>query len=149
LSQWNVLPYKFEAGTPNVADAVGLAAACEYLAGIGMDAVLEHERSLVRLASERLGQIEGLRIYGPRPSERSGVVSFTVDGVHPHDLATILDQAGVCIRAGHHCAQPLMRRLGLSATARASFYVYSVESDVDALVRAVLKARAVFAEPAA
>jgi cysteine desulfurase/selenocysteine lyase len=148
-STWNVLPYKFEAGTPNVADAVGLAAACEYLAGIGMDAVLEHERSLVRLASERLGQIEGLRIYGPRPSERSGVVSFTVDGVHPHDLATILDQAGVCIRAGHHCAQPLMRRLGLSATARASFYVYSVESDVDALVRAVLKARAVFAEPAA
>jgi cysteine desulfurase/selenocysteine lyase len=130
-----------------VADAIGLAAACDYLDGIGMDAVLEHERSLVRLATARLGEIPGLRVYGPKPSERSGVVSFTLEGVHPHDLATILDQEGVCIRAGHHCAQPLMRRLGVSATARASFYVYSDESDVDALACAIEKARALFAEP--
>ena len=146
-STWNVLPHKFEAGTPNVADAIGLAAACAYLDGIGMDAVLEHERSLVRSASERLEEIEGLRVYGPPAAERSGVVSFTLEGVHPHDLATILDEDGVCIRAGHHCAQPLMRRLGVSATARASFYVYSDESDVDALVRAVEKAKALFTEP--
>ena len=145
-STWNVLPHKFEAGTPNVADAVGLAATCDYLDGIGMDAVLEHERALVRLATERLLQVEGLRVYGPPPAERSGVVSFTVSDIHPHDLATILDQEGVCIRAGHHCAQPLMRRLGVSATARASFYVYSDESDVDALVRALERAKALFSE---
>jgi cysteine desulfurase/selenocysteine lyase len=146
-STWNVLPHKFEAGTPNVADAIGLAAACEYLDEIGMDGVLAHERALVRLATERLQQIEGLRVYGPPPGERSGVVSFTVADIHPHDLATILDQDGVCIRAGHHCAQPLMRRLGVSATARASFYVYSDESDVDALVRALERAKALFATP--
>ncbi|MEO7454709.1 MAG: SufS family cysteine desulfurase [Gemmatimonadaceae bacterium] len=147
-STWNVLPHKFEAGTPNVADAIGLAAACEYLDGIGMDDVLAHERALVRLASERLGAMDGVRIYGPPPGERSGVVSFTLDDVHPHDLATILDESGVCLRAGHHCAQPLMRRLGVSATARASFYVYSDEGDVDALVTAVLRARELFAVPA-
>jgi cysteine desulfurase/selenocysteine lyase len=147
-STWNVLPHKFEAGTPNVADAVGLAAACEYLDGIGMDAVLAHERRLVRLASEQLQDVDGLRVYGPAPAERSGVVSFTYGDIHPHDLATILDQEGVCIRAGHHCAQPLMRRLGVSATARASFYVYNDESDVDALVRALERARALFGETA-
>ena len=147
-STWNVLPHKFEAGTPNVADAVGLAAACDYLDAIGMDGVLAHERSLVALATTRLQQMEGLRIYGPPAAERSGVVSFTVNDIHPHDLATVLDQEGVCIRAGHHCAQPLMRRLGVSATARASFYVYSDERDVDALVRAVERAKALFGEPA-
>jgi cysteine desulfurase/selenocysteine lyase len=143
-STWNVLPHKFEAGTPNVADAVGLAAACEYLDGIGMDAVLEHERALVRLATERLREIDGLRVYGPKPAERSGVVSFTMAGIHPHDLATIFDQDGVCIRAGTHCAQPLMRRLGISATARASFYVYNDERDVEALVASLLRAKDVF-----
>jgi cysteine desulfurase/selenocysteine lyase len=148
-STWNVLPHKFEAGTPNVADAVGLAAACDYLDGIGMDAVLAHEQGLVRLATERLRQVEGLRIYGPPPAERSGVVSFTLADIHPHDLATILDQEGVCIRAGHHCAQPLMRRLGVSATARASFYVYSDEGDVEALVRALERAKALFGVEAA
>ena len=146
-STWNVLPHKFEAGTPNVADAIGLAAACEYLDGIGMDNVLAHERALTKLASERLQQVDGVRVYGPAPEERSGVVSFTVSDIHPHDLATILDQHGVCIRAGHHCAQPLMRRLGVHATARASFYVYSNESDVDALVRAVERAKVMFAPP--
>ena len=147
-STWNVLPHKFEAGTPNVADAVGLAAACEYLDAIGMDNVLAHERALVRLATDRLEQIDGVRVYGPLPAERSGVVSFTVRDIHPHDLATIFDQEGVCIRAGHHCAQPLMRRLGVSATARASFYVYSDERDVEALMRALERAQAMFALPA-
>jgi len=144
---WNVLPHKFEAGTPNVADAVGLAAACDYLDSISMDAVLQHERALVRLATERLASVEGVHIYGPPPAERSGVVSFTLGDIHPHDLATILDEDGVCIRAGHHCCQPLMRRLGVSATARASFYLYNDESDVEALVGALQKARALFATP--
>ena len=143
-STWNVLPHKFEAGTPNVGDAVGLAAACDYLDAIGMDAVLAHEQGLVRLATERLAGIEGLRVYGPPANQRSGVVSFTVSDIHPHDLATELDQDGVCIRAGHHCAQPLMRRLGVSATARASFYVYSDEGDVDALVRSIERAKVLF-----
>ena len=143
-SSWNVLPHKFEAGTPNVADAVGLAAACEYLGRIGMDAVRRHEQTITALANQRLSAVPGVRIYGPAPADRSGVVSFTVGDIHPHDLATILDEAGVCIRAGHHCAQPLMRRLNVPATARASFYVYSDESDVDALVAGVERARQVF-----
>ena len=141
---WNTLPHKFEAGTPNVADAVGLAAAVGYLEAIGMSHVLRHERHLTALADERLRALSGVTIHGPRPSDRSGVVSFTVKGIHPHDLATILDERGVCIRAGHHCAQPLMRRLDVPATARASFYVYSDESDVDALVDGVREAQRVF-----
>ena len=141
---WNVLPHKFEAGTPNAANAVGLAAAVDYLDGIGMDKVIAHERALMSRAQERLSAIDGVRIYGPPPAERSGVVSFTMSDVHPHDLATILDGEGVCIRAGHHCAQPLMRRLDVPATARASFYVYNEESDIDALVAGILKAREIF-----
>jgi cysteine desulfurase/selenocysteine lyase len=141
---WNVLPHKFEAGTPNAADAVGLAAAVEYLSSIGMDEVQTHERGLMRAAYERLSEIDALTIYGPEPSKRSGVISFTLADVHPHDLATVLDGEGVCIRAGHHCAQPLMRRLGVAATARASFYLYNDESDVDALVRGLHKARELF-----
>lgn len=141
---WNVLPHKFEAGTPNVADAVGLAAACEYLDDLGMEAVRAHEQELTALASEKLSAIRDVTVYGPSAAERSGVVSFTVGEIHPHDLATILDEGGVCIRAGHHCAQPLMRRLHLPATARASFYVYSTEADVDALVAGVQRAREVF-----
>jgi len=141
---WNVLPHKFEAGTPNAANAVGLAAAVEYLDGIGMDRVRAHERALMSEAQQRLAVIEGLHIYGPPASERSGVLSFTLGDVHPHDLATILDGEGVCIRAGHHCAQPLMRRLDVPATARASFYVYNDESDIEALVAGILKAREIF-----
>jgi cysteine desulfurase/selenocysteine lyase len=141
---WNVLPHKFEAGTPNAANAVGLAAAVEYLDGIGMDRVRAHERALMSEAQKRLAVIEGLHIYGPPASERSGVLSFTLGDVHPHDLATILDGEGVCIRAGHHCAQPLMRRLDVPATARASFYVYNDESDIEALVAGILKAREIF-----
>jgi cysteine desulfurase/selenocysteine lyase len=144
-STWNVLPHKFEAGTPNVADAIGLAAACDYLDAIGMDEVLRHERALVVLASARLQELDGVRVFGPPASERSGVVSFAMRDVHPHDLATILNEDGVCIRAGQHCAQPLMRRLGVSATARASFYVYSDEADIDALVESLQRAAALFA----
>jgi cysteine desulfurase/selenocysteine lyase len=143
---WNVLPHKFEAGTPNVADAVGLAAACGYLESLGMDAVRAHELALLELAVDRLGAIEGVHLFGPSDlALRSGVVSFTLDGVHPHDIATILDGEGVCVRAGHHCAQPLMRRLEVPATARASFYVYSDSKDVEALVEGLQKTRALFA----
>ena len=144
-STWNVLPHKFEAGTPNVGDAVGLAAACDWLADLGMDAVLAHERALVALAMARLAEVDGLTLFGPDASQRSGVVSFSMADVHPHDLATILDQRDVCIRAGHHCAQPLMRRLGVPATARASFWVYSDAADVDALVDGLHAARRLFA----
>jgi cysteine desulfurase/selenocysteine lyase len=140
-----VLPHKFEAGTPNAADAVGLAAAVGYLEKVGMDRVIAHEHALIAATQKRLEAIDGLRIYGPPAKERSGVVSFTLDDVHPHDLATILDGEGVCIRAGHHCAQPLMRRLDVPATARASFYVYNDESDIDALVAGIMKAREIFA----
>jgi cysteine desulfurase / selenocysteine lyase len=143
-STWNILPHKFEAGTPNAADAVGLAAAVGYLERIGMDRVLSHERRLMALAESRLAAVEGLRIYGPPAGERSGVVSFTLEDVHPHDLATILDGEGVCIRAGHHCTQPLMRRLNVAATARASFYVYNDEADVDALLAGIMKAKSLF-----
>ena len=142
---WNVLPHKLEAGTPNVAGAVGLAAACDYLTAIGIDAVASHERALVRLAYERVSAIEHVRVHGPAATERSGVLSFTVGDIHPHDLASLLDERQICIRAGHHCAQPLMRRLGVSATARASFYVYNDENDVETLGAAIESAKRVFA----
>jgi cysteine desulfurase/selenocysteine lyase len=141
---WNVLPHKFEAGTPNAANAVGLAAAVDYLEAIGMDEVRRHERELIGMTMQRLAEIDALHIYGPGPEHRSGVVSFTLGDVHPHDLATILDGAGVCIRAGHHCAQPLMRRLNVPATARASFYVYNDEADIDALVGGIMTAKEIF-----
>jgi cysteine desulfurase/selenocysteine lyase len=144
-STWNVLPHKFEAGTPNAADAVALAAAVRYLDGLGMGKVRAHEIALLEAAEARVRALPGVTVYGPPPAERSGVLSFSLADVHPHDLATILDQHGVCIRAGHHCAQPLMRRLGVSATARASFYVYSDGSDVDALVGALTAAQQLFA----
>ncbi len=137
------LPQKFEAGTPNVAGAVGLAAAIAYLEALGMDEVAAHERALVRYALDRMGALDGMTIFGPM-DERAGVVSFTLADIHPHDLATILDHEGVAIRAGHHCAQPLMRRLNVSATARVSFYVYNTEQDVDSLVAALEKSRTLF-----
>src|SRR5438105_8855847 len=142
---WNVLPHKFEAGTPNAADAVGLAAAVDYLDALGAEQILSHERRLMASAQTRLSSIDGIRIFGPPAKERSGVLSFVLGDVHPHDLATILDGEGVCIRAGHHCAQPLMRRLDVAATARASFYVYNDESDIDALVTGIITAREIFA----
>ena len=142
-STYNKIPHKFEAGTPNVEGAVGLAAAIEYLEDIGMERIAEHERALAALALERLGGIDGVTLYGPK-DHRAGVVSFNYLDVHPHDLATVLDQEGVCIRAGHHCAQPLVRRLNTAATARASFYLYNDADDVDALVSALQKAAAIF-----
>ena len=144
-STWNVLPHKFEAGTPNAADAVALAAAVRYLDGLDMAQVRAHEIALLEAAEARVRALPGVTVYGPPPAQRSGVLSFSLADVHPHDLATILDQHGVCIRAGHHCAQPLMRRLGVSATARASFYVYSDGRDVDALVGALTAAQQLFA----
>jgi cysteine desulfurase/selenocysteine lyase len=141
---WNEIPYKFEAGTMNIAQAVGMGAAIEYLEGIGMADVRAHE---VELATYAIGQLEsiGAKVYGPKdPDSRGGVVSFNLDEVHPHDMATILDQEGVCIRAGHHCAQPLMRRLDVAATARASFYVYNTSDEVDALIAALDKAKGWF-----
>jgi cysteine desulfurase / selenocysteine lyase len=140
-STWNDVPYKFEAGTPNIAQAVGMGAAVEYLEKIGMDEVREHEKEITRYAIDQLDSI-GATIYGPQEvDERGGVVSFNLDEVHPHDMATIVDQEGLCIRAGHHCAQPLMRCLGVPATARASFYLYNTPEDVDALVAAVSKSK--------
>ena len=142
---WNEIPYKFEAGTMNIAQAVGMGAAIEYLEGLGMDQVREHEVDLVSYALEKL-EAAGATTYGPKDvSQRGGVASFNLDEVHPHDLATIVDQEGICIRAGHHCAQPLMRRLDVPATARASFYIYNTHDDVDALMQALDKAKGWFA----
>jgi cysteine desulfurase/selenocysteine lyase len=142
-STYNQLPHKFEAGTPNVEGAVGLAAAIEYLEQVGLDRIAEHETALARAAIAELTKIDGVTVYGPR-DHRAGVVSFTYGDIHPHDLATILDQDGICIRAGHHCAQPLMRRLNVPATARASFYLYNDHDDVAALTASLVKAGALF-----
>jgi cysteine desulfurase/selenocysteine lyase len=144
-STWNDLPWKFEAGTSMIAEAVGLGAAIDYLAALGMDNVRAHERDLTATALERLVQIPGVRVIGPASAdERGGVVSFAVDGMHPHDVAELVNRDNVCIRAGHHCAQPLMRRLGVSATARASFGPYNVPDDVEALAVSLRRAREVF-----
>ena len=146
---FNTLPHRFEAGTPNAADAVGLAAACDYLGAIGMEQVRSHEVALTTIMLRSLQALDGIRIFGPLDVEsRSGVVSFAFDDVHAHDLATILDEHGVCVRAGHHCAQPLMRRLGIAATARASVWVHSTAADVAALVTALQHAKTVFADGA-
>lgn len=143
---WNVLPHKFEAGTPNVEAAIGLAAACDYLDALGMEAVRAHEIALTAAAMRALATIPGLTLHGTADAAgRSGVVSFSVADVHPHDIATSLDVEGVCVRAGHHCAQPLMRALGAHSTVRASFWVYSTADDVMRLVAAVRAAQGRFA----
>jgi cysteine desulfurase/selenocysteine lyase len=142
---WNDVPWKFEAGTPNIADVIAFGAALDYLSALGMDNVRAHERELTAYALRRLAQLEDIIIYGPRDaSQRGGVVSFNCPEIHPHDVGTILDQEGVAIRAGHHCAQPLMRRFDIAGTARASFYIYNTREEVDALVEGVEKARAFF-----
>ena len=143
-TSWAALPWKFEAGTPNVAGAVGLSAAVDYLTGFGMDAVWEHGQQLLRAATKRLSGISGLTVHGTAPG-KGGILSFTLDGIHPHDLATIAASRNICIRAGHHCCQPLMERLGVAATARASFYLYNDAKDIDALAEAVEEAKKVFA----
>jgi cysteine desulfurase/selenocysteine lyase len=139
------LPWKFEAGTQAIAEVIGLGAAVDYLDGLGMDAVRAHELEITEYAYEAMSEVDGLTVYGPPPSRRAGVISFSLDGIHPHDLATIADRDQVCLRAGHHCAMPLMTRLGLAATARASFYVYTLKSDVDRLVSSIQEAQRIFA----
>ncbi len=148
-SEWADIPHKFEAGTPDIAQAIGLGVAVDYLGGLGMENVHAHEQAMAAYAMERLAEVPNLRIYGPPAVERGGVVTFNLvrDGellIHPHDLASILDREGIAIRAGHHCAQPLMEHYGVPATARASFYVYNTESEVDALVEALVKAQTIF-----
>jgi cysteine desulfurase/selenocysteine lyase len=144
-STWADPPAKFEAGTMMVAEAIGLGAATDFLAGIGMDAVWEHSRDVVGYAVERLREVPGLTLYGPDIEHRGSVAAFSLDGVHPHDVAEILGREGVCVRAGHHCAQPLMRRLGVSATSRASFAVHSTREEVDRLIAGLETVREVFA----
>jgi cysteine desulfurase/selenocysteine lyase len=142
---WNELPFKFEAGTPPIAEAVGLGAAVDYLSTLGMERVRTHERELTGYMLERLREVPGLRIVGPpEPESRGGLVSFTIEGMHAHDVAELANRGGVCIRAGHHCAQPLMRRLGVAATARASVGVYNEPADIDALIDALIEGRKVF-----
>jgi len=140
-ARWNELPWKFEAGTPAIAQGIGLAVAVEYLQGLGMAAVQAHEHVLVQYAFERLRQMRDIEVYGPAADQRGGVVSFNLSGVHPHDMASILDQHGVAIRAGHHCAMPLMHVLGINGTCRASFYVYNSVDEIDVLVEAIGEAR--------
>lgn len=149
-STYNKVPWKYEAGTPNIADVIGLGAAVDYLEKIGRDNIRRHDEELTAYALEKLSGARGTTIYGPKkPAERGGIISFNVDGVHPHDLGTILDQEGIAIRAGHHCTQPLMRKLGIAGTARASFYLYNTKSEIDFLANGILKAFEVFHHVAA
>jgi cysteine desulfurase/selenocysteine lyase len=143
-STWGELPHKFEAGTAPMAEAVGLGAAIDYLEGVGLDSIARHEHELVAHALDRLGEIPGVRTFGPPADRRAGIVSFDVEGVHPHDVAQILDQDAVAIRAGHHCCQPLMAKLGLAATNRASFYLYTVPDEIDRLAVGLLRVKETF-----
>ena len=140
-ASWNDLPWKFEAGTPPIAQGIGLGVAVEYLQRLGMDAIHAHEQHLVRYALEQMGQVHDLELYGPEAEARGGVVSFNLHGVHPHDMSSILDQHGVAIRGGHHCAMPLMRTLGVNGTCRASFYVYNTIDEINVLIEAIGEAR--------
>jgi len=143
-ADWNELPWKFEAGTPPIASAIGLGAAVEFLSQVDMESVRQHEAALIRYAYDRLREIDGVRMLGPVPQHRSGLVSFTVDGIHPHDLAQVLDSRGIAIRAGHHCAQPLHTRLGIAASARASFYLYNMADEVNQLIEGIRHAQNLF-----
>ncbi|MGZ0086980.1 cysteine desulfurase [Caldibacillus thermoamylovorans] len=141
-STWKELPWKFEGGTPIIAGAIGLGAAIDFLEQVGLDAVAAHEHELAQYALERMAEIEGVTVYGPK--ERAGLVTFNIDGVHPHDVATVLDAEGIAIRAGHHCAQPLMKWLDVTATARASFYLYNTKEEIDRFIAALQKAKEYF-----
>jgi cysteine desulfurase/selenocysteine lyase len=142
---WGELPHKFEAGTAPMAEAVGFGAAIDYLQAVGFEAIEAYEHELAAYALGRLGEVPGITLYGPPADRRAGIVSFNVDGIHPHDVAQILDLQGVAIRAGHHCCQPLMQKLGVAATNRASFYVYTVPEEIDQLVEGLHTVRKVFA----
>lgn len=141
----NDLPHKFEAGTPAIAEGIGLGAAVDYLTTVGMDAIAAHEHSLTAYALEQIKTVPGLRVYGPTAEHKGGVVSFTMEGVHPHDVAALLDRDGVAVRAGHHCAMPLHNKLGLPATSRASFYLYNTQDEIDRLIVSLLKVSDLFA----
>jgi len=141
----NALPYKFEAGTPAIAESVGFGEAVDYLTRVGMDDIAAHEHEVTEYALERLEEIPGVKVYGPAADQKGGVASFTLDGIHPHDVAQILDRDGIAIRAGHHCAQPLHEKLGLPATSRASFYLYNTKDEVDKLVEGLYKVKEYFA----
>ncbi len=140
----NSLPHKFEAGTPAIAEAVGFGAAVDYLTSIGMDAIAAHEHEITEYALERLVEIPGVKVFGPDAGHKGGVASFTLDGVHPHDVAQILDKDGIAVRAGHHCAQPLHEKFGIPATSRASFYLYNTKEEVDLLVNGIYKVKELF-----
>jgi cysteine desulfurase/selenocysteine lyase len=141
---WGDLPHKFEAGTSPIAEAVGFGAAVDYLNEVGLDAIEQYEHDLVAYALERLVDVPGIKLYGPAPEKRAGIVSFNMEGIHPHDVAQVLDWEGVAIRAGHHCCQPLMAKLGVAATNRASFYLYTLPDEIDRLADGLLRARKVF-----
>ena len=140
----NTLPYKFEAGTPAIAEAVGFGAAVDYLSSLGMDAIAAHEHEITEYALERLEEVPGVKLFGPGADQKGGVAAFTLDGVHPHDVAQILDQDGIAVRAGHHCAQPLHEKFGLPATSRASFYLYNTKEEVDLLINGLYKVKELF-----
>ena len=140
----NSLPHKFEAGTPAIAEAVGFGAAIDYLQSVGMDAIAAHEHEITEYALERLEEVPGIKLFGPSADKKGGVASFTFDGVHPHDVAQILDRDGIAIRAGHHCAQPLHEKYGIPATSRASFYLYNTKEEVDMLVNGLYKVKEMF-----
>ena len=142
---WGEIPGKFEAGTQPIAEAVGFGAAVDYISAAGLEAIEQHEHELAAYALERLGEIEGMKLYGPPAERRAGIVSFNLGDIHPHDVAQVLDMEGVAIRAGHHCCQPLMQKLGVAATNRASFYLYTLQDEIDRLVDGLHKARKVFA----
>ncbi|WP_062199556.1 cysteine desulfurase [Massilibacterium senegalense] len=143
-STWKELPWKFEGGTPTIAGAIGLGAAIDFLEEIGMDEIEKHEKQLAQYALERMKEVPGMTIYGPQ--DRGGLVTFNLEGVHPHDVATVLDQQGIAIRAGHHCAQPLMKWLNASSTARASFYLYNTEDEIDTLVKSLIQTKEYFGD---
>ncbi|MGD7024077.1 cysteine desulfurase [Rossellomorea vietnamensis] len=146
-STWKELPWKFEAGTPIIAGAIGLGAAIDFLEEIGMDHIEKHEHRLAAYAMEKMSEVEGMTIFGTKdPAKRAGLVTFNIDDVHPHDVATVLDAEGIAVRAGHHCAQPLMKWLQVSATARASFYIYNTEEDIDKLVSGLVKTKEYFSD---
>ena len=145
-SSWATVPHKFEAGTPNIAGEIGMGAAIDFLSEVGMDAIAEHEQKLLGYALERMNKVDGICIYGPQsPDEHSALISFTLGDAHPHDISTILDSEGIAVRAGHHCAQLAMQHFGISATARASIYLYNTESDIDRLVEGLEQVRSIFA----
>ena len=138
---WNELPYKFEAGTPAIAEAVGFGAAVDYLTSIGLDAIEAHEHELAGYAMDKMSDVQGIRVFGPPADRRAGIISFDLEGIHPHDVAQVLDWEGIAVRAGHHCTQPLMKRLGVAATTRASFYLYTIPEEIDRLVEGLHKVR--------